>query len=81
MKKDVPVEGAKVDTLIFEEISSYLEKRGILYINPLKEFKANAAPQKVLYFNFQGHWTIEGNRLAAKIMYDYLIGKHLIPTE
>lgn len=80
MKRNVSKEvaEAKNDDLIFNEMTSYFEKRDILYINPLEEFKAHAAQQELLYLGLPGHWTIEGNRLAAEIMYDFLIENQLI---
>ena len=40
----------------------------------------SAATGTRLYFPLDGHWTVEGNRLAAEIMAYWLIGQKLVPT-
>ena len=74
-------EGAKNTSHVYNEISSFLKRKGILFVYPVKEFKTYAKQNKVLYYDYLGHWNIEGNRLAAKVMYNYLTENDLIPNK
>jgi len=70
---------SKTDDIILEEISSYLKKNNISYINPLREFTSQAVEGNVLYVDFLYHLTIAGNRLAAESIATHLIENNLIP--
>ncbi len=79
IKTKVTKEERKTDEMIFGEISSYLKQNGIFTIDPLSGFVEEAKLGNVNYFDFEYHWNIEGNRLAANIMFDYLVENNLVP--
>jgi hypothetical protein len=58
------------------ELKSFCATNKIDFINPTEPFKTRAEEIKrqgrALYFVKDGHWTIEGNKLAAEILYNYI---------
>ena len=48
----------------FELVGGYAKERGIPYINSLNNFLT--APKKKFFFDFDGHLTVEGNKIVAQ---------------
>jgi lysophospholipase L1-like esterase len=55
------------------ELAERLRLEGIDVIEPLEQFRAQAAEGQVLYINNNGHWTAAGHALAAKVLYRHLM--------
>lgn len=45
----------------------------------LPEFREHAKNGEQLYFKIDGHWNVNGHKLAAELIYDKLIEEQLIP--
>jgi len=68
---DRPIELAK----------QFCEENGIRYLDLTPGFREHALQGEQLYFREDGHWNEEGNRLAADLIYDYLVKNDLLPEE
>jgi len=51
---------------------------GIPFFRLLPAFMENAETDR-LYYGEDGHWNVEGNRLAAELVFDWLVGEELVP--
>ncbi len=56
-----------------ENLKTYLEENKISYIDLYPHMEKAVKEGKKVYWDFDGHWSTEGNRLAGEIVSDYLI--------
>ena len=57
-------------------------RHGILYLDLTPAFRQHiAAGKPYLYFSVNAHFSVEGNRLAAQLIYEYLVGQGLFPGD
>ena len=62
-----------------ERLKEYLTAQGIEYVDLTPEFRAREKlPERPLYWDFDGHWNIAGNRLAGLIVTKALLEKGLV---
>jgi len=76
-------------TFLNKKVGSFLEKEKIGYLDllPLLEQYANKSPRKSLdakndlYWKYDGHWNIKGNRLAGLIVSKNILENNLIKVK
>ena len=60
-----------------KKIVNYCQKLGIPALDLLEEI-TTAEQDQSLYFKIDGHWTVQGNSLAAEKIYQFLKEAHLV---
>jgi lysophospholipase L1-like esterase len=61
-------------------LSQHLEQNGIAYLPLLPHFRRDfEASGRHLHFRVDGHWTVEGHRLAAEALHSYLAQQEWLP--
>jgi hypothetical protein len=61
------------------ELARFLEQAGIHHVEGLRVFRQRSRTTN-LYLPRNTHWNLAGNRLAAKMMVDYLQTEGLLPA-
>jgi len=72
-----------------KKLKSFLKKENIEYYDLAPEFRKYANqnarqaldPDKDLYWAYDGHWNINGNRLAGLLVSNYLLEKNIISAQ
>ena len=61
-------------------ITSFLAKENIPYLDLLPIFRENSTQSAfpALHFSHDQHWTVEGHRLAAESVHDFLVNEKLL---
>ena len=67
MKSDEIIKSTKMQ----DNLAEFARKNKIHYLDLLPAFKANAGLK--LFYDYDGHWTTEGNRLAAQETFVFLV--------
>lgn len=77
------MQGIDVDQLDQAEarLRSYCEGIHIEYLSLVPRFREEAGEGRMLYFPTDGHWSSEGQSLAAEVIYEYLVEHQLLPGE
>ncbi len=61
-------------------LKGIFEKQNIKFVDLLPAFRAyTKKTAKRLHLHKDGHWSVEGHRLAAELIYTWLIKQNLIP--
>jgi len=62
---------------VSQELTNVLKRHEIKFLNPVEQMRQYinnpAHSEERLYFQYDGHWNIEGNRFAGEIIAEYVI--------
>jgi len=61
-----------------EQIEALCEQEHMHCFNMIDAMRTAGASEQQIYFPIDGHWNAEGNRLAADLIYDYLVVNDLV---
>ena len=78
LEREVPPDMEWRPDGINDLVRKFCEKHGIRYLDLTPVFQQQARQGKLLYFKFDAHWNVEGHRLAARTIYDYLVTHRLV---
>lgn len=67
-------DGMVESTTFQDEITARGRRIGLEVLDLLPAFKEHPNP-KELYFDYDGHWTVEGNRFAADMVFEMIISE------
>ncbi len=61
-------------------LADFMDKQGISCLKLLPHFREYAAQTgKKLHYHFDGHWSVEGHRLAGRLIYNWIVESGYLP--
>jgi hypothetical protein len=75
---DPPLTSDLLNTPI-DQLGSMCEEEGMHCFNLIDAMRTESITSQQIFFPMDGHWNVEGNRIAADLIYAYLVDNDLLP--